>query len=210
MGGQQGINIATFPLENIDKMREDILSQVKVSTPYVINHSSEIPYSLPFKTFSGASTDQKKPIAYNQEGLGLKTYQSDIFNNWLSTEWIDGANGINAITSIDTSSGEFSLDTLNLAKKVYDMLNRIAVSGGSYNDWLEAVWSHESFRNAESPIYMGGMSEEIVFQEVVSNSESASGNQPLGTLAGRGKNVNRKGGIVRIKVDEPCYVTYVS
>ena len=32
----------------------------------------------------------------------------------------------NAITAIDTSSGSFNIDTLNLSKKVYDMLNRIA------------------------------------------------------------------------------------
>ena len=63
----------------------------------------------------------------NQFGLWVKTYQSDIFNNWVNTEWIDGDNGINAITAIkiDPESNSFQLDTLNLAKKVYDMLNRI-------------------------------------------------------------------------------------
>ena len=53
----------------------------------------------------------------SQQGLGLQTYQSDLFNNWLSTEWIDGTNGINAITAIDTSSGSFNIDTLNLDRK---------------------------------------------------------------------------------------------
>ena len=48
-----------------------------------------------------------------------------------NTEWIEGPNGINAVTAIkiDPESQSFQLDTLNLAKKVYDMLNRIAVSG---------------------------------------------------------------------------------
>ena len=68
--------------------------------------------------------------SYPQYGLCLKTYQSDIFNNWIQTDWIDGENGINEITAIDTSSGEFKLDALILAKKVYNMLTRIAVSGG--------------------------------------------------------------------------------
>ena len=35
-----------------------------------------------------------------QMGLVVKTYQSDIFNNWINTEWIDGENGINAITAV--------------------------------------------------------------------------------------------------------------
>ena len=64
-----------------------------------------------------------------QMGLAVKTYQSDIFNNWINTEWIDGENGINAITAVDVSDGKLELDTLILAKKVYNMLNRIAISG---------------------------------------------------------------------------------
>ena len=55
-------------------------------------------------------------------GLAVKTYQSDIFNNWINTEWIDGENGINAITAVDVSEGKLELDTLILAKKVYNML----------------------------------------------------------------------------------------
>ena len=34
-------------------------------------------------------------------GLLLKTYDSDIFNNWVKTDWIDGAGGITEITSIE-------------------------------------------------------------------------------------------------------------
>ena len=49
------------------------------------------------------------------------------------------------------------------------------------------------------------MSTEIVFQEVISNS--ASGVQPLGTLAGRGYDTGKqKGGHVKIKVKEPSYL----
>ena len=50
----------------------------------------------------------------------------------------------------------------------------------------------------------GGMSSEIQFQEVVSNS--AAEGEPLGTLAGRGINVGKKGGNITVKVTEPCYL----
>ena len=76
-------------------------------------------------------------------GLLLKTYQSDIFNNWIKTEWVDGENGISAITAISTAGDKFTIDQLNLSKKVYDMLNRIAVSGGTYQDWVETVYTSE-------------------------------------------------------------------
>ena len=102
--------------------------------------------------------------------MNYKTYQSDIFNNWINTEWIDGENGINAITAVDVSDGKLELDTLILAKKVYNMLNRIAISGGTYNDWIETVYTTDYVSRSEIPEYQGGMSSEIQFQEVVSNS----------------------------------------
>ena len=137
-------------------------------------------------------------------GLILKTYQSDIFNNWIKTEWIDGENGISAITAISTAGDKFTIDQLNLSKKVYDMLNRIAVSGGTYQDWVETVYTSSWNMHTETPMYEGGMSSEIEFQEVVSNSATAD--EPLGTLAGRGINTSKKGGKLHIKVTEPCYI----
>ena len=76
-------------------------------------------------------------------GMLLKTYDSDMFNNWIKTDWIDGAGGITEITSIDITAndGKLTMDALNLQQKVYNMLNRIAVSGGTYRDWLETVYT---------------------------------------------------------------------
>jgi hypothetical protein len=204
------INVKTFPLKNIDDMRATILKHLS-NSPLILNPDpvDGQPY---YDCYAYVNGNNKAESSMN--GLALKTYQSDIFNNWLSKEWIDGTNGINAITAIDTSSGSFTIDTLNLSKKVYDMLNRVAVSGGSYEDWLQAVYSHNVYRRAESPIYLGGLSKEVIFQEVVSNSGAEpnsvmyqEGGQPLGTLAGRGKLSDKhKGGYVVVKVDEPSYI----
>ena len=139
-------------------------------------------------------------------GLVVRTYQSDICQNWINTEWIEGVNGINEISAVDVSDGQLTMDALNLAQKVYNMLNRIAVSGGTYRDWLETVFTGGNYmERCETPVFEGGMSQEIVFQEVISNS--ASGEEPLGTLAGRGISTEKqKGGHVKIKVTEPCYI----
>ena len=146
----------------------------------------------------------------SQEGLGIKTYQSDLFNNWISTEWIDGTNGVNEVTAVSTSGNEFTIDALNLANKVYNMLNRIAISGGSYDDWLDAVYTHERAKSVENPVYHGSLIKELAFEEVVSNADTnVSGDdaQPLGTLAGRGRLTGKdKGGRIRIKVAEPSYI----
>ena len=111
---------------------------------------------------------------------------------------------IHAITAVDVSDGKLELDTLILAKKVYNMLNRIAVSGGTYNDWIETVYTTDYISRSETPEYQGGMSAEIQFQEVISNS--ATENEPLGTLAGRGTQTNKKGGKITVKITEPAYI----
>jgi hypothetical protein len=199
--------ITTFPLENIDTMREDILMYVKNTNAFKIDSTAIEPYNLPLS--AGNYEPAKWSVLANQEGLLLKTYQSDLFNNWISTEWIDGDTGINAITSIDTSEGSFTIDTLQLSKKVYDMLNRIAVSGGTYDDWLNASYTHERTRGQENPAYVGGLIKELAFQEVVSTASGTLDNvgQPLGTLAGRGTLTGKhKGGSIKVKIDEPSYI----
>lgn len=192
-----------FPLENIDTMRQRILAE-PYNAEFIVDGEELAPYDWAVEV-GGTLGAQRASFQNTQEGLGIKTYQSDLFNNWLSTEWIDGTGGINDITKVDTSEGYFNIDALMLSRKVYDMLNRIAVSGGTYDDWLSAVYDHESYTRAESPVYMGGLSKEIVFQEVVSQSDSSG--QPLGTLAGKGVMGDKhKGGKVVIKTDEPAYI----
>lgn len=198
-----GVNVpevVTFDLANIDAMRDEILRHTPDTIAFLVNNLNLPPYDLVL-----GETGTISNMLSTQEGLGLKTYQSDLFNNWLSTEWIDGPGGINEISAVDTSDGNFTMDALLLARKVYDMLNRIAVSGGSYDDWIDAVYMHDRYKRAESPMYMGGLIRELVFQEVVSNAGTE--NEPLGSLAGKGTMAGKKkGGSVTVRVDEPSYI----
>lgn len=197
-----------FPLENIDNMRMDILEAVRDTTAFIVGPASDAPYGLGLSTAQSGDWTQAYKLS-SQEGLGIKTYQSDLFNNWISTEWIDGTNGVNEVTAVSTAGNEFTIDALNLANKVYNMLNRIAISGGSYDDWLDAVYTHERSKSVENPIYHGSLIKELAFEEVVSMSDvEINGNeQPLGTLAGRGRLTGKnKGGKIKIKVSEPSYI----
>lgn len=189
--------IQSAELDALDELREKILAAGK--NQFIINKTTN-KYFADVLGESGTRWNLKEAGC----GLLLKTYQSDIFNNWIKTEWIDGENGISAITAISTTGDKFTIDQLNLSKKVYDMLNRIAVSGGTYQDWVETVYTSEWNMHTETPMYEGGLSSEIEFQEVVSNSATAD--EPLGTLAGRGINTSKKGGKLHIKVTEPCYI----
>lgn len=204
--------IASFPIENFDKARWTILKNcglgdevritgVNTTGDNVINY---LPYSAIACNDTPTAQDlQRNKIPMN--GLALKCYLSDIFNNWLDTEVIDGDNGINAITSIAVTDGEFTIDALNLANRVYNVLNRIAISGGTYEDWREAVFGKKVERRCESPMYIGGASGEVTFEEVVSTG--AAENDPLGTLAGKGTlSGPLKGGYIRHYCEEAGYI----
>ena len=210
------IKINQFPLKNIDDARLTILSKATdYQTPVQMDKDiPQAPYMYTYGTANNNNDPQKSDYVgnmswFNQAGLGLRTYLSDRFNNWLSTEWIDGTNGINEITAVQIVDNKLTMDALIIQKKVFDMMNRIAISGGSYNDWQEAAYGVRVARMAESPIYMGGASYEVVFSEVVSNSSTEE--EPLGTLAGRGVETNRKGGkSIRIKCEEPSLIMALS
>lgn len=99
------------------------------------------------------------------------------------------------------------MDALNLQQKVYNMLNRIAVSGGTYRDWLETVYTAGRYLDRpETPVFQGGMSQMIEFDEVVATTGNAEG-QALGELAGRGyaRQPNTSGRL-HFQVEEPGYV----
>ena len=207
---------SSYKLEEIDNLREYILKQGKKEILIKANTTEEwLSKSFIKDVLVGTAKPgdrepkEKMPIIQMEMGgLCLKTLQSDIFNNWVNKEWVDGDNGIKAITDVAITDGKLNLDSLNIAQKVYNMLNRIAVSGGSYKDWIETVYTTDYYFRAETPVYEGGMSTIIDFEAVVSNSaSSASGvEEPLGSLAGRGFNGQKKGGKIKIKVNEPCYI----
>ena len=117
---------SSFPLTEIDDLREYILS--KGREEILINKDSDeklkslFIYNVLFSPNPEKDgTPQSIPPIGTLEmgGLCLKTYQSDLFNNWVNKEWVDGDNGINAVTDVDVSDGKLNLDALNLAQKVY-------------------------------------------------------------------------------------------
>ena len=198
------VGLQQWELESLDTLRDNILT-TKGNITFNVTGKDSIPVLQQFNKRYGADSGHLITTG-SQFGLALKTYNSDLYQNWINTDWIEGVNGINEISSVDVSDGSLSIDALNLAQKVYNMLNRIAVSGGTYRDWLETVFTGgEYMERCETPVFEGGTSQEIVFQEVISNS--ATEQEPLGALAGRGVTTNKqRGGHIKIKVTEPGYI----
>lgn len=209
MPDNQKIKLTRFKLKNIDEERTKILAAPSTSA-YTINNLT-MPYGAATATLDLPNYDRSKTYHssnawYSQAGLAVKTYLSDRFNNWLNTEWIDGTTGgINAITAVDVTDGKLTMDALILQKKIFNMLNRVAITDGTYQAWREATYGIRSATLPESPIFCGGMQSEIAFDEIVSNS--ATDEEPLGTLAGRGVATMYKSGRgLKIKCTEPSMI----
>lgn len=209
MPDNQKIKLTQFPLKNIDDERTTILAAPS-SAPYILD-PAKMPYAaaigpIELPNYNRAKTYYSTNAWYSQAGLAVKTYLSDRFNNWLNTEWIDGTTGgINAITAVDVTDGKLTMDALILQKKIFNMLNRVAITDGTYQAWREATYGIRSATLPESPIFCGGMQSEIAFDEIVSNS--ATDEEPLGTLAGRGiATMYKSGRGLKIKCTEPSMI----
>lgn len=209
MPDNQKIKLTQFKLKNIDDERTKILAAPSTSA-YTVNNLT-MPYgaataTLDLPNYNRTKTYHSSNAWYSQAGLAVKTYLSDRFNNWLNTEWIDGTTGgINAITAVDVTDGKLTMDALILQKKIFNMLNRVAITDGTYQAWREATYGIRSATLPESPIFCGGMQSEIAFDEIVSNS--ATDEEPLGTLAGRGiATMYKSGRGLKIKCTEPSMI----
>lgn len=187
-------------LETLDKIRDEILKQPG-NAALDMTSTKDADVNNLFIAIRNAATNKLG-------GLVLKTYDSDVFNNWVKTDWIDGENGISKVTALKPDEdGTITMDALNLQQKVYNMLNRIAVSGGTYRDWLETVYTAGRYLDRpETPVFQGGMSQMIEFDEVVATTGNTEG-QVLGELAGRGyaRQPNTSGRL-HFQVEEPGYV----
>nr|DAR27438.1 MAG TPA: Major capsid protein [Microviridae sp.] len=209
MPNSQKIKLTKFTLKNIDDERTSILAAPS-SSAYIVENT-KLPYMAGIAPLELPNHDRSKTYIssnawFSQAGLAVKTYLSDRFNNWLNTEWIDGTTGgINAITAVDVTDGKLTMDALILQKKIFNMLNRVAITDGTYQAWREATYGIRSATLPESPIFCGGMQSEIAFDEIVSNA--ATDEEPLGTLAGRGVATMYKSGRgLKIKCTEPSMV----
>lgn len=195
-----GSILAEYKISTLDSIRDEILKNPGNASLNMITTTNTEVNQL-FGAIRNAALNKLG-------GLAIKTYDSDIFNNWVKTDWIDGENGISKVTALKPDEdGTITMDALNLQQKVYNMLNRIAVSGGTYRDWLETVYTAGRYLDRpETPVFQGGMSQMIEFDEVVATTGNAEG-QVLGELAGRGhaRQPNTSGRL-HFQVEEPGYV----
>lgn len=196
-----------FPLKNLDEIKMDILADIRNPGAFLIDRSTIAPFGPVLDVYTGSTF--RGAARMSQEGLAVKTYQSDLFNNWLNTTWIDQ---VNNRTKVQVIGGEFSMDNFLIKQKMYEWLNTVALAGNTVDDYMEITYDVKNTTRSEIPTFEGGLSQEIIFEPVISNSSSEG--QPLGTIASRGTmGQSKKGGKVRIHnntVDHAIYMVVAS
>lgn len=108
---QTGIQLQPFALKNIDNMRKNLLTSWDLGEEYVIDETYEdLPYSAITQITEDGYTKNTNPM----QGLVVKCYQSDMFTNWLDSEWVAK---VTEYSKVQVNNGAFSMDMLNLAKR---------------------------------------------------------------------------------------------
>lgn len=100
----------------------------------------------------------------------------------------------------------FSLNAWRQLATLTVFRERMARTDGSYNEMIEAQFGHNPRWHGHKPTFCGGFRQPIVFSEVV--QQSASGDTPLGTTAGRSVSsaTNRQ---ITVSSDDYCDVMAV-
>lgn len=194
----QSPQVTTFPLVNIDGLKKGILKAYTEGTAaYQITAQSGAPWGLSLKSAEGLYSKNS-----SQEGLWVKTKQSDRFQNWMNKEDVLA---ITNATRVSTTGNSFSIDALQTALKVWEAMNRNQLTDGTWSSWQEVNYGKSASMMINAPMYVGGISKELVFQEVQAMAQTQD--TPLGTLGGRGRlSQKKKGGKIKIKLDEPCII----
>lgn len=82
---------------------------------------------------------------------------------------------------------------------------RLALTDGSYNELIKAMFGHNPRWHNHNPVYCGGTRQPIVFSEVVNTAESDSA--PLGDVAGRAFSSSNNDVIHVHSDDYGCFIT---
>lgn len=117
-----------------------------------------------------------------------------------------------ALSHVKSTLDQITLAGLNFSMTQWRYLatmtvlrERLALTDGSYNELIKAMFGHNPRWHNHGAIYCGGTRQSIVFNEVVNTTESASA--PLGDIAGRAVS-SQNNDVIHVHSDDyGCFMT---
>lgn len=95
----------------------------------------------------------------------------------------DNQDLLNALNQVTLQGIEFSAQMWRYLMTMTVLKERLALTDGSYNQMVKAMFGHNPNWHSHDCKYCGGSSQPIIFSEVVNTADT--GNAPLGEAAGR-------------------------
>lgn len=132
-------------------------------------------------------TSRDKMLGYHH-ALLRRTLNNDFFTAFISN---DNVNIITDFGRVDTSRGEISVQQISLANRNWRLMTRSALWGTDWHDFNKVHYGVDIPRGYGKPMFLGALSSDVVFQDVISQTQSGSNidnpvtnNQNLGSRAG--------------------------
>lgn len=115
-------------------------------------------------------------------GLCAAQYRPDVYRNLLSVD-------VGKTKSyVQTSNGQFSIDTLRFQNKLQRVIDRFDISGGRISSWLRTLWGVETRRNFATPELLGVVSHVMDARTITAVSQTgavgADDSTDVGTMRG--------------------------
>lgn len=130
----------------------------------------------------------------------IRTLQDDYFTSFLDKSAINSSQNNGAI---NVTNNKVTFDQIRVSSAITGFLERLIASGGRFTDWLKLTSGVVTSENLNRPEYIGSTSSMIDFELVT--SLAASGEAPLGSLAGRGSG-SLGGRYHRLRTSQPGYL----
>lgn len=179
-------NYTASSLDSTPVVRQVELSRFDELRRYILRETDNQPNNIvDLSAFFAGGNDIWQPNDHHFAlgGLLPVTYRPDVNHAWVNSESY-------ALTlsraRVDTAAGYFDLDQFAFAKSMNKMLQQNLVAGTRYSDWSYVNYGVSMRSVVEVPVFLGGQSFNIEFNDVVQTSDIGVGDRPLGTLGGRG------------------------
>jgi len=161
----EGYGLSRAAVDGLDsRLLEDAqYTQAFGGTVYGAQHPREW-NQLNYKGFIPQGTDMAAQISTDNV--------ANPYNDWSSRQ--------------NVAIGRLSMDALYFASHLDRMLKRTQLAGGRYSDWNYVQYGNSIRAIVEAPTFIRSHSFTLSCEDVVQTSETSADN-PLGTLAGRGR-----------------------
>ena len=192
----------------------DVVSNPKISisadnsVKMISNHSATSGYDISFN--NGNVTDPNPynvPLFLVAPGVSnVSALESDLrlkFEQLLNASIYQ--NGQYKIHDKTIKGIEFSMRQWRYLATMTVLKERLALTDGSYNQMIEAMFGHNPKWHSHEPMFCGGSTQPIVFSEVINTADT--GVSPLGETAGRGV-TSSNNPVIHVRADD--FGTYIT